>query len=298
VVRDITNILDPQTVATFDGSAPQFINQTDVSFVRGPALMRMSVCGPPAVAVIAKPAHGLYEDSYSWSPDGASVAYMTSTGTAGELHVLSGGRDQTVATVPGLVASQGCAAQSCADQSDIRLLYSPDGADISFVQNLGGPSLRIWSADGKVLTSNDYESAEMSAWSGGGLYFRDDRGVELWRSGSLSLLLPGVAWIRPRSSPAGGEVVFATRDSAGVAHVQLLDTATAHVREIAKSRSEPAFLNSHLIWYREERPRTASDPATSGLAVPTGKTYIFDLQDNTETESLLAGVFDVWPRAA
>ncbi|HYL08169.1 MAG TPA: hypothetical protein VEU76_06445, partial [Candidatus Udaeobacter sp.] len=133
VVRDITNILNPQTVATFDGSAPQFINQTDVSFVRGPALMRMSVCGPPAVAVIASPAHGLYQDSYAWSPDGASVAYVTSAGTTGELHILSGGHDQTLATVPGLVASQSCASQSCADQSDIRLLYSPDGADISFV---------------------------------------------------------------------------------------------------------------------------------------------------------------------
>ena len=71
--------------------------------------------------------------------------------------------------------------------------------------------------------------------------------------------------------------------------------------EIVKSRSGPRFLNSHLIWYVEERPCVSGDSYPCGpesTTIETGKTYIYDLQDNTETESVIAAVFDVWPHGA
>lgn len=297
-VRDITDILQPKTVAQFDGSTPQFASATVVSFVRGPTLLRMSLCGPPAVTTVAEPAHGLYQESYSWSPDGRSVAFVTNIDTATQVRVAADGQDRLIGSLPVLTPTNACVYLACAGESDFRLLYSPDGANVSLVQNLGGPSLRVWSSGGKVLVGSDSESNLMSAWSGSSLYFRDDKGVEVWHAGSQSLLLPGVAWVRPKASPAGGQIVFATRDDAGVGHIQILDTATGKTREIARSRSEPAFLNSHLIWYQEERPSTSAEAPTAGKAVPTGKTYIFDLQDNSESESLIASVYDVWPHPA
>jgi hypothetical protein len=132
------------------------------------------------------------------------------------------------------------------------------------------------------------------------LLFRDNQGIHVWRDGAQSLLLPGVAWIRPKASPAGGQVVYAAKDQTGKPNVFILDTSSGSVRMVAKVRSEPAFLNSHLIWYKEERPCAAGDvyPCGAVATVETGKTYIYDLQDNTETESVIAAVWDVWPHGA
>jgi hypothetical protein len=38
------------------------------------------------------------------------------------------------------------------------------------------------------------------------------------------------------------------------------------------------------------------DPSFPVIA--TGKTYVYDLQDGTETESIITSVSDVWPHAA
>jgi hypothetical protein len=209
-VRDITDILQPTTIARFDGSAPQFAGATVVSFVRGPTLLRMSLCGPPAVSTVTDPAHGLYQQSCAWRGDGKAVAYVTDAGTGTEVRAVDGGQDRLIGSTPVLTPTHACVYLVCADSAGFRLLYSPDGVYISLVQNLGGPSMRIWSSDGKVLGSNDSESDFMSVWSGDSLYFRDDKGVEVWHAGKQSLLLPGVAWVRPKASPAGRQIVFAT----------------------------------------------------------------------------------------
>ncbi len=191
---------------------------------------------------------------------------------------------------------------ACADTWDRKLLFSPNGAYVSLVQNIVQPIFRVWSSDGKVIKSLDGDPATMSVWSGTGLYWRTDKGVVRWLEGSESLVLPGVAWIRPHGSPGGGQIIYETRDSGGgTAHVLLFDTASAKVRELATSRSEPFFLNSHLIWYKQERPCASGDPLPCGAGatpIETGKTFVYDLEDNTETESVIAGVFDAWPRGA
>jgi hypothetical protein len=37
---------------------------------------------------------------------------------------------------------------------------------------------------------------------------------------------------------------------------------------------------------------------SGGTTITTGKTYIYDLQTGTETESIITQVFDVWPHPA
>ena len=297
VVRDITDILNVRTVFQFDGGPATFVSGTVLAYVQGPSLLKRPLCGSPS-AVVA-PEHGIYFNAYAWSPDGSAVAYVTSAGSETQIRILDHGKDRLLAGLPSLSPNHACPYQSCADQSDIRLLWSPDGKHISLVQNLGGPSLRVWSMDGAVELSSDAESAFMSAWSGDALYFRDTHGVEVWRGSGETLALPGVAWVRPRASPGGGQIVFATRDGSGMAHVQVLDTRSGATREIAKSRSEPAFLNSHLVWYQEERPCGPSDNCEAGFKyIASGRTFVYDLQDGSEFESVVQSVMDVWPHAA
>ncbi len=307
MVRDITDVTHPSSLAiSMYGNNPQFASATDISFVQGPTFMRLPVSGSPAT--VAEPCHGgLFKDKFAWSADGAAATYISrgSDDSASFLHVVGSGQDRVVDSIANLPWTQGCPYTNCGEQFDTRLLFSPNGHYISLVQNLGGPSLRVWSSDGKVVASLDTEAAGMSVWSGSGLFFRDGSGVEVWRGGTQSLLLPSLAWIRPMASPAGGQIVYATQDGSGVAHVGVLDTTTGNsagkTREIAKSRVEPVFLNSHLIWYREERPCVPADPPPCGgsvTTIETGTTYIYDLQDNTETESRITAVFDVWPHPA
>jgi hypothetical protein len=300
VVRDITDILHPKTLGTFPVQSygpAQFIGGTDVALAETDGLVRMHLDGSSR-SLLAPSASAIASTT-----DGTTVAYVGVNNPSDhieQLHVLTGGSNRVVGTAPAQYFGTGCESQSCADTWDVRLLYSPNGAYISFVQMLPVAAFRLWTSDGKVLKSVDGGSATMSVWSGDTLYWRDSKGVEMWRAGNEQLLLPGVSWISPHASPAGGQIVYEARDAgSGTAHIYLLDTALGKVRELASSRSYPAFLNSHLIWYEGERPCPASDPHCAvGPTTPTGKTYIYDLHDGTETESRITSVFDVWPHPA
>jgi hypothetical protein len=218
------------------------------------------------------------------------------------LHQLSGGVDRVLDGSLPVMPAVGCESQFCSltDTWDFALSYSPDGTTISMVASVANLSaFRLWASDGRLLKSSSTQSPFMSAWSGSGLYFRDTKGVEVWRGGVTSPFLPGVAWIRPRASAAGGQIVYETRDAQGWAHTFVVDTNTRQVRELKKARSEPVFLTSRYIWYKGERSCVAADYCPTGWSVvASGKTYIYDLQDGTETESIMTSVSDVWPHAA
>jgi hypothetical protein len=303
VVRDITDILHPKTIGTLEQlGAPQFVSAADLSYYDSNALYRVALSGSPKTTV-ASACNGLF--AFAWSSDGRGAAYVTvsSDHSASELHLVAGGIDRAVDSMPPMHIG-GCVAP-CGDFVDVRLLYSPNGAYISFVSYWSTPLIRIWTSDGKLVKSIDGDPANsraptMSVWSGDSLFFRGPQGVEVWRDGTQSLLLPGVAWIRPKASPAGGQVVYVAKDQAGMPNTFILDTVAAKTRMIAKLRSEPAFLNSHLIWYKEERPCRSDDQYPCGLVatIETGKTYIYDLLDNTESESVIAAVWDIWPHAS
>jgi hypothetical protein len=303
IVRDITNILGPKTISGFDNvNDPQFVNSSEISYLNGTDLVRARLVGSPKAVV----AQCVDTSAIAWNSTGTIAAYVTDNRntSAGELHLVSGGQNRVASSMP-TVPLTGCESRTCADDVDFRLMFSPNGTYISFVQNFGGPNLRLWTADGQVIKSIDSTGTDlksrptMSVWSGNSLYWRDDKGVEMWRDGAESLLLPGVKWIHPKASPAGKQIVYGTRDAAGTAHINLLDTKTNTSRELIKSRSEPAFLNSHLIWYQEERTCVTNDQCQPGQTTTTsGKTYIYDLQDEVEQESLIAAVWDVWPHGA
>ena len=300
VVRDITDILQPTNIRALDVVAPvKFVSATEVSYGNARGLIRSSLGDPSEGILLA-----CGGSPFDWSPDGTSVAYVAPTGDPQikEVRLLRDGRSTFVYSFS-LPGESGCLPRVCSDKVESKLSFSPNGAFLSFVQSYVQPtSFRLWTSDGKLIKSLDGDPATMSVWSGNALYWRTDKGVVRWLDGSESLVLPGVAWVRPHGSPAGGQIVYETRDSGvGTAHVFLFDTASGKVRELAKSRSEPFYLNSHLIWYKQERPCASDERYPCGpdvTTIETGKTFIYDLTDNTETESVIDAVWDAWPHAA
>lgn len=299
VVRDITDITHPKTVSTFNNVSPQFISSTDVSYVDGNNLIRRRWAGSTPATVVSS-SQGI--GSFAWSPDGNSVVYVTQANPA-SVHQLSSIGDRVLGSIPdgGVGGCEAISSCTLPNWLDFQLHFSPDGTFVSLViETFSGSVFRLWSSDAKVLKSSDGQGATMSTWSGRGLYFRDAKGVEVWRDGVVSSFLPGVVWIKPKASPGGGQIVYTVRDSSGWGHVFVVDTTTRNVRELKTARTDAVFLTSRYIWYQGERACVAADQC--GTAPPfhplSGKTYIYDLQDGTETESIITSVHDVWPHAA
>jgi hypothetical protein len=295
VVRDITDISHPKTISNLGTiQSPVFVGPTVLSYANDGVLYRTPLAGSPKT-VVAKANQMLL---FAWSPDGSTAAYISNAFDKSELHLVNGGQNRVVSSMPAF--NGGCETQACAKGSDFRLAYSQDGHFISLTQPWGGPNFRLWNSDGKLLKSNDPgTSYAMSTWSGNGLYFLDASGVVVWRNGVVASFLPGVSWLRPKGSPGGGQIVYAATDKSGSDHTYVVDTITQKVRELKNARSEPVFLTSRYVWYQGERSCATSDPCDGTVPViANGKTYIYDLQDGTETESVITSVADVWPHAA
>jgi len=215
-----------------------------------------------------------------------------------QLHLVTGGKDRIVSTMPGLPSVFGCESQGCADGWDFHLSYSPDGRFITWAQSVTDV-FRMWTAAGVDVTPST-QFVNMSVWSGASLYFDDSKDVKVWRNGVVSTFLPGVVWIRPKASPGGGQIVYETRDASGVSRTYMVDTTTSRVRQLGGVyRAEPAFLTNRFIWYEGERFCSPNEcPIGPAAAIPTGHTYIYDLQAGTESESIITSVADVWPHPA
>jgi hypothetical protein len=297
VVRDLTDINHARTIGNLGLDVwPKFVSATTLSYVdvnRG--LLRTPLSGSPR-----SPIAGGSPGFFTWSPDGKTAAYLSSS-TSGsrppmQLHLVSGGKDRIVSSMQGLPSGFGCESQGCADGWDFHLSYSPDGRFITWAQSVTDV-FRMWTAAGVDVTPST-PFVNMSVWSGTNFYFNDFKDVKVWRNGVVSTFIPGVLWIRPKASPGGGQIVYETRDAAGVSRTYVVDTATARVRQLGGSyRAEPAFLSASFIWYQGERSCNLNE-CFPGSAVATGKTYIYDLQTGAETESIIDQVLDVWPHPA
>lgn len=304
VVRDITNIDNARTVATVPRlGIMKFVSGADVSgnlLGNASEVVFAPVVGQPQ-SISADGCINVFD--YAWSSDGAKVVYVTDSGDnfKQELRQISAGVDRVIAIVPRPIPITGCVA--CSDNADLRLAFSPDGQYISYI---GWDTFEVWRADGTLISgpSAGGSSPTMAVWSGSELYFRNDQGVNVWRNGAVSLLLPGLSWIRPKSSPASGKIVYQARDSQGRAHVFLLDTATHQTTSLVNAeRMEPAFLTARYVWYAGEVVCPESEGCYSTgyqwqtETKPTGTTYIYDLQLGSEVQSKITAVVDIWPHA-
>lgn len=297
VVRDVTDINNPTTVASLDipDSGPRFINASEVAWEWSDAhtnLFRTRI-GSGSNTVVASCTPTFYD----WSPDGTTLTYVSWDGKVSQLRQLKAGVDSALTSLPALPQGVGCESDSCADTWQFEVSYSPDGRYV-FVAETPFNSLRIYSSAGNVVFAPNSQGVTRAVWSGAGLYFQDSAGIEVWQAGSVSTVLKGVAWIAPIGSPAGGSILFTIRDASGLPRVRLLDTATGTVRDLASAADRPHFLTARYVWYRGMRLCSSTDTCPLGPVTPTGKTYIYDLQTGVSVESRITDVIDTWPHAA
>jgi hypothetical protein len=269
-------------------------------------LMRLALSGLGPEAV-ARECGSDYIPLFRWSPDGQSFTYLVDPQDSGnpanalQWHLASGGVDRVISTAP-----IWCYCGGGSENNSLSVAFSPDGQFISLIDNLQkGTNLQVRRLDGSLVgdeirgDQNYPNPVSWGTWSGIELFYRDAHGVQRWSGGVSKPFLPGIVWIYPVSSPGGGQIAYDVRGSDGLSHAYVAEVTGARVRQLSSQpRMLPVYLSPRYIWYRGERLCGANEPGICRTTTITGKTYIYDLQTGTESESIITDIADVWPHGA
>jgi hypothetical protein len=314
VVRDITDIAHPTNTAIIQLAStspdpwgpwkPAFVGGTEVADGTGTSLSVVTLPSAQRTTIYQGCPYSIV--TFGWSPSGDYLTYVREINfPAGspqfEWHLVGRGADRLLATT---AAWCHCDGEGPADNYSLASGFSPDGNYVLLVESGVGTGaaasvgIQVRNLNGDLVVTETY--AGMPVWSGGDLYFRNSSGVLKWHTGTTTMLLSGVQWIRPNSSPAGGKIVYWARAADGLGRVYLLDLTSGTTRELStEPRMEPVFLSSRYIWYEGERACTDADTkCVFQHTMPTGITYVYDLGDGTELQSAIAAAYDVWPHGA
>lgn len=136
---------------------------------------------------------------------------------------------------------------------------------------LGGPRMAVWSPVSDAL------------------YYEQQGSIWRWTSATgASRLKAGLQWIDPAISPDGTHIAYAVRGSNGLSIVHVMDATSGADQGTVSSdgRQQPFFLTDDFIWLRSDE---------RGCAVGNPSTFVYDLRDQTETQSSLDQVWATWP---
>jgi hypothetical protein len=243
--------------------------------------------------------------TFAWSPVSGDWTYLINTPSALEWHLVAGGSDRVLASLPSIPPHGG---RPVVDP--LMVSFSGDGTLIAMTDydraGVAGSGdrakMQIRRADGS-LVATDAETGLSSGliadllWVGSSLFFRDFNGVEVWNGNGVCSALPGVQWIRPKLSPDGRLIVFSTEDPTGLSHVSVFDLSTKTVRQASPDGGAEAwFLGSRYIWFLEERLCGANESCGVSSATLTGKAFIIDLTTGESSQSRITRIADTWPR--
>ncbi|HEY3085490.1 MAG TPA: hypothetical protein VGK28_08525, partial [Candidatus Dormibacteraeota bacterium] len=307
VLADVSSANSPRTLCGISGGAfqPQLVTQRMISWYAtqgnptnsGTSVIAVLDLFSGISTVAATWSGGSFMDGlHAWSPDRGFLAYIASDANGVTLHLLSGGGDRVVATL-GPVPGRG----PDPNQDDSYLAFSPDGAYLALVQTFttSGDQLQVRrTIDGSLAFS--LSKGTMATWgsTGSKLYYRmpNASSVQVWDSTrGVSQAISQVAWIRPRSDAGDDNIAFTVRDSAGTPHVWVYGHAGSSGGQLPNVRSSPVWVNTTAFFYVEEA--VCSTNCGIGPAwQPNGKTFIFDIAQQTETASKISQVYSAWPR--
>ena len=245
VIRDVTDIDHPSTIATLDvpgwggdwWGSPSFVSPSTVSYVVDSRLMRFTV-GNAAAQLLAEACYPESIVTFGWSPDGQTFTYLLDPQDPGgvfQWHLVSGGVDRVIGTAP-----VWCYCGNGSEDTSLAIRFSPNGQLVSLVEDVWrGTDLQVRRLDGSLVGveirgDEKYPNRPtLGVWSGTDLFFRDSKGVERWRDGAITPFIPGVSWLHPRASPNGGQIVYSVRGSDGLAHVNVADTSNGQTRQLS-----------------------------------------------------------------
>ena len=307
ILADVTDATHPKTICTIKGNwSPELVTQRMISWsatqtpsTPGPSVLATMDLFSGTTALIANWQGGLFMDGlHAWSPDESAIAYVTSSNTAVNLHLLSGGGDRVIATY-GTVPARGLNP----DEDSAYLGFSADGKYVALVQTLtsgGAAHLQIRkTTDGTLVYSQ--AGGTMATWSptGSQLFFREPSktAIRVWdpSSGVTDLFALQQAWIHPVSSSGDTYTAYTVRDASGDPHVWIYGYNGRAGGQLGNVRSSPTFLNSSSVFFYEEKscaPNCGPGPPT----VATSNTFVYSLATQSETASKIATVYASWPR--
>jgi hypothetical protein len=231
---------------------------------------------------------------YGWSPDGQTVAYIT-TDSAGYPHLsyrsIADGATQSVATLAralgrGANASDETLIQFSKDGAFVLVVYTPaDGTGSAIPPEQS--QFQVRGSDGALAFSDDTSrEPTMGLFSRDGrtVYFRDSGGVRAWTTTTaLARTVRKVAWFDPTSAPDGSQIAFDTGVESTKVRVRVLNLRALTVQTVSgPGRAYPVFAGPRTVWAQEivACPGTCLGPTQAGARV-------FAIDTRTLAERLL-----------
>jgi hypothetical protein len=230
---------------------------------------------------------------YGWSPDGQTVAYIT-TDSDGYPHLryrsVADGATQSVATLAralgrGAIPSEETLIQYSKDGSFVLVVYTPaDGSGSAIPSEQS--QFQVRGSDGTLAFSDDTSrDPTMGVFSRDGrtVYFRDSAGVRAWTTTTaLTRNLRKLQWFDPSPSPDGSLVAFDTGAESTKVRIRTLNLRALTLQTVSKpGRGYPIFAGPRTVWAQE----IVACPACPSAAQPG--TRVFAIDTSTLSERLL-----------
>jgi len=241
----------------------KFITETDVSFLQdagGGSVLRAVDLKTRKVRDLFSVPGGI--QTYGWSPDHQTVAYIT-TDTAAFPHlyfrqIVGTGAPRAVTTLARAFGRESDISDQLhiewsADGNSVLVVYTPaDGEPGSHAVTDDASQLQVRGADGSLQFSAD-QSGEptMGVWSGKSVYFRARTGVRHWVPGKTASVgaRGGLAWFDPSASRDGRFIAFDTGASSMSVRVRRFDVKTKVTSDVTpQGFFSPVYVDANTIW--------------------------------------------------
>jgi hypothetical protein len=254
----------------------------------------------PVPAVVELPSGtafelGIHGKLVAVAPDMSQVMWISSAKPP-TLHVSWDGGDVPIQQYP--PAGKPCgdadtASRYGAFSHDARYGYAlwDQGPTTPTYLNVVGNKASVFALPPPVAGWGSLGGPRMAVWSpvSDRLYYEQQGNLWTWTpSAGPAQLKSGLRWIDPAISPDGKRIAYAVRGSNGLSIVHLMDAASGADQGTVStdSRKRPFFLTNDLIWLKGDE---------KGCTVNLHSPFVYDLRDQTETQSSLDQVWATWP---